>query len=161
MLAIIATANRAQAWAQDVAAPDRLNLSEPCDEGGTSDQSKCLRAQGQKADRWLKNIFDSYRLEIADLPDRVKKDGLEIYDGYDPVGNLVRSQTQFEAYRKTMEAFAYDAAYPGSLRQIEAPMVYFNLTVDRAKELLQSCGYDESLPDIVDLTSVAWCQHIE
>jgi hypothetical protein len=128
--------------------------------GNTMEVSDCISAQADKADRWLKSIVASYVRRLGASTEEAKKAGFGFYDGYDPVGNLRKSQDLFEKYRETMASFAYDAAYPGSMRQLDLPAARYQLTIDRIRFLLVSCRYlnpTDPLPPRVDLSKTDWC----
>jgi hypothetical protein len=133
-----------------------LNLDRTalCGEGGTLQQSRCWEAEGAKADRWLQNIVASYLRNAESIAANVKAQGFQPHDGYDPVKRLLDSETLFEEYRKAVDEFTYDMGFPGSMRQLEAPIAYLDLTIERAQFLLSSCGFDGDLPATIDVSAL-------
>jgi uncharacterized protein YecT (DUF1311 family) len=122
---------------------DRLSLAD------------CLARQSAKADRWLGAVLESYARMLA-------KDMADVTDAgghpSDTVAQLRKAQAAFEDYRKE-EAELAGQAVIGMGGVFEESMMYFGLTVDRARFLLLRCfnPVDAKLEDNVDLTIVGWC----
>lgn len=126
----------------------------------TFEMMRCLQRRSDKADRWLRAVVDSYMRSAIAVRESQRRDfGLDEKSDIDPVANLERSQHLFEQYREAARRLEYDFIYPGSFRNIYAPALGFQLTVDRAVMLLRSCkpqGF--ATPERVDLNKSNWCQ---
>lgn len=78
---------------------------------------------------------------------------------FDQVAQLRKSQEAFEKYREEAATLAGQTGLYGSIAGLESAKGYFELTVDRARFLLDTCNHpvNTKLTDRVNLTIVDWC----
>jgi uncharacterized protein YecT (DUF1311 family) len=122
----------------------------------TPRMSKCLQRQSEKADRWLSAIIASYSRYCAEAMVDMSHGGNVPFD---QVAQLRKTQAAFEGYREEAATLAGRTGLYGSIAGLESAKAYFELTVDRARFLLDTCNHplNSKLTDQVDLTIVDWC----
>ena len=117
--------------------------------------AECLARQNAKADRWMSAIVESHaRMGAKEMADLVQMGG----HPFDVVTQLRKSQAAFEVYRKEESEYVGQASF-GMTVVLFSAASYFDLTVDRARHLLNNCNAPLSakLIDNVDLTITDWC----
>jgi hypothetical protein len=117
--------------------------------------ANCLQRQEAKADRWMKSILESYARSLAkDMTDVARAGGTP----FDTAAQLRKSQTAFEAYREEASELV-ERAVIGTGGVFEGSMASFELTIGRARFLLDACNHplNSKLGDSIDLTITDWC----
>lgn len=134
-----------------------LVLSRMCGEeyADTPSLSKCLQSQNEKADRWLNAIVESYARWQAEAMADLAHGG----EPFDQVAQLRASEAAFKQYRKEASELVNRSGLVGSINKFQAARTYFELTVDHARLLLQTCISRPRIEgnDIVDLKRKDWC----
>ncbi|MBV9835938.1 MAG: DUF1311 domain-containing protein [Alphaproteobacteria bacterium] len=143
----------------DVLVMDGKTIDPGC-AGTTFEMMRCLQRRIEKADRWLQAVFDSYMRGAIEVREMQRTSfGVDEKSDIDPVADLKRSQELFERYRDAARRLEYDFIYPGSLRNVYAPALAYEMTVERITMLLRSCrAHGFAMPAQVDLKKSEWCK---
>jgi hypothetical protein len=122
----------------------------------TPRMSECLTRQNEKADRWLGAVLASYSRYCAEAMADMAHGGNVPFD---QVAQLRNSQAAFEVYREDAAMLAGRTGLYGSIAGLESAKAYFELTLARARFLLDTCNHplNSKLTDRVDLTIVDGC----
>ncbi len=115
----------------------------------------CLAQQNVKANRWMAAIVDSYvRYATAAMAD-LAHGGVP----FDQIDQLRKAQLAFETYRREASVLASRTGLYGMSVSLDEAMAYFDLTIERARFLLDTCNgpLNRNLTDHIDLTFVDWC----
>jgi hypothetical protein len=117
--------------------------------------STCLAQQNAKADRWMAAIVESYARMAEEAMSDLAHGGVP----FDQVAQLHKSQAAFGSYRSEAAELVGRTGLPGMGIGLTTAMAYFDLTVERARFLLDTCNgpLNRKLTDQVDLTVVDWC----
>ena len=121
----------------------------------TPSMSKCLQRQNAKADRWMNAIVESYARMAKEAMADMAHGGVP----FDQVAQLQNSQAAFDLYRKESAELVGRTGLPGTGVGLRTAMAYFDLTIERARFLLDTCNgpLNRKLTDKIDLTIVDWC----
>ena len=117
--------------------------------------SKCLDRQNAKADRWMSAIVESY----ARMAEEAMADFAHGGVPFDQVAQLRKSQAAFDLFRKEAAELVGRTGLPGTGGGLSSAMAHFDLTVEHARFLLDTCNgpLNKKLTDKIDLTIVDWC----
>jgi hypothetical protein len=117
--------------------------------------NECLAQQNAKADRWMAAIVDSYSRYATEAMADLAHGG----EPFDQVAQLRKSQAAFDSYRSEAAELVGRTGLPGTGIGLTTAMAYFDLTIERARFLLDTCNgpLNRKLTDQVDLTIVDWC----
>jgi hypothetical protein len=121
----------------------------------TPRMSKCLQRQNAKADRWMSAIVESYARMAEEAMADLANGGVP----FDQVAQLRKSQAAFDLYREEAAELVRRTGLVGMGGGLSSAMAYFDLTVERARFLLDTCDgpLNRKLADKIDLTIVDWC----
>jgi uncharacterized protein YecT (DUF1311 family) len=136
--------------------PGHLVLSTAmCDYLDTMSIANCLDDQNKKVDRWLNAIVESYARWATEAMADLAHGGEPV----DQVAQLRAAEAAFKQYRSEAAELVNVSGLVGSINKFMAARTYFDLTIDRARLLLETCISRPiiELGDTVDLTRVDWC----
>ena len=146
------------AYAQNASDGDQSHLvlsTAMCDYADTISIAKCLDVQSKKADRWLNAIVDSYARWATEAMADLAHGGEPV----DQVAQLRAAESAFKQYRLEAAELVNVSGLVGSINKLQAAKTYFDLTIDRARLLLETCISRPRFQDgdTVDLTRTNWC----